>query len=116
MNLNRIMDIDHVVYIDSLGRVTDAEGMYGPEVIDSDGTLSLSSQRAGWTVLDGYSGQYGYSGPVMHPSEYIGGSLARDIVNTPGFYVALIVLDDDEDEHGEHDIIGWIVATIRDEE
>src|SRR5690606_17743804 len=33
----------------------------------------------GWTVETGWSGQYSYSGPVMHESEYIGGSLADHI-------------------------------------
>jgi hypothetical protein len=64
--------------------VTDAgTDVYAPTLYDDE----LDSDR--WELLDGYSGQYGYSGPVMHPSEFIGGGMARDILATPGTYVAV---------------------------
>jgi len=51
----------------------------------------------GWTVETGWSGQYSYSGPVMHESEYIGGSLADHILSTPGLWCALPVYVDSEE-------------------
>lgn len=39
-----------------------------------------------WSLLTGFTGQHGYSGPGLHASEYIGGGLARHILDTPGLY------------------------------
>ena len=60
-----------------------------------------------WELLDGYSGQDRYSGPIMHASEYVGGRMERDILATPGVYVALVdyCLDDSDPE-------GWAVARM----
>jgi hypothetical protein len=60
-------------------------------------------------LLDGFSGQYGYSGPIMHPSEFIGGGMERHIRETPGLYVAVVVTDLDVDD-GDDDAVGWAVA------
>jgi hypothetical protein len=94
--LNNIMQFDHVVRVWPDDRVTDAmSGAWPPEIIDDDGALS---QRPGddWALLSGFSGQYGYSGPMMHSSEYIGGGMERHILSTPGEYVALCYYDDDD--------------------
>jgi hypothetical protein len=45
-------------------------------------------------------------GPIMHNSEYIGGTMEADIRATPGVYVALVNDDIDDPEHAE----GWAVA------
>jgi len=96
--LNDMMEFDHVIRVHADGTVTDEPGVYAPDLHDDD-------EPIGWTLLDGYSGQYGYSGPIMHASEYIGGGLARDILATPGVYVALVnYLSDDEEPEG------WAVA------
>lgn len=66
--------------------------------------------------VTGYSGQYGYRGPVMHPSEFLGGGMARDVLDTPGVYVVLAVEAEGEDydpETGETDSVGWML--IRDD-
>lgn len=47
------------------------------------------SLETGWELLTGFTGQYSYNGPAMHPSEYIGGGLARHILDTPGLYTVL---------------------------
>ena len=47
------------------------------------------SLEAGWELLTGFTGQYSYNGPGMHPSEYIGGGLASHILDTPGLYAVL---------------------------
>jgi hypothetical protein len=97
------MDFDHVVRVHTDGTVTDALTVSAPELYDDE----LSSQD--WQLMDGYSGQYGYSGPIMHASEFIGEGLARDILATPGLYVALVdyaTLDGPDDDS----VSGWAVA------
>jgi hypothetical protein len=98
---NLIMNFDHVVRVHDDGTVTDEPHAYAPELCDGEivGT--------GWTLLDGYSGQYGYAGPIMHASEYIGGGMARDILATPGVYVALVDYPSDDSEPD-----GWAVARL----
>lgn len=104
-NLNSVMEFDHVIRVHADGTVTDEPNVHAPELYDGElgGT--------GWTLLNGYSGQYNYAGPIMHNSEYIGGGLARDILAQPGVYVALVngTLSDDED-----DAEGWAVARLDD--
>jgi hypothetical protein len=107
--LNGVMEIDHVIRVGDDGSVTDADGVYAPDVYEDDG--ELLPVGSGWSLLDGYSGQDRYSGPIMHASEYIGGRMASDILETPGLYVAVVVypLDDSEPD-------GWAVAYRESEE
>lgn len=101
-NLNAVMEFDHVIQVHADGTVTDATGIYAPDLHDGDvGT--------GWTLLNGYSGQYCYAGPIMHASEYIGGRMADDILAMPGVYVALVDYPLDDTEPG-----GWAVARKND--
>lgn len=61
----------------------------------------------GWEFVEGYSMQYGYAGPVMHPSEFLGGKMARDVLSHAGVYVVVTVTDlDDGDEPEPY---GWAV-------
>lgn len=91
-HLNDLMQFDHVIEVHPDGTVTEPRDTWAPEVIDSDGTLSQGGTAGtGWSLLNGYSGQDRYAGPVMHQSECIGGVLADDILSQPGQYVALIV-------------------------
>lgn len=102
-SLNDIMEIDHVIVVGPDGTITDAPDgreYWAPSLYDSE----LDS--ADWSLMNGYSGQYGYAGPIMHNSEYIGGGLERDIRATPGVYVALVNTDSDDPERSE----GWAVA------
>jgi hypothetical protein len=115
--LDTVMEMDHVIQIHADGSITEPEGVYAPEVLvetDDDGqilardeTAMIRSVRAqGWTLLTGYTGQYGYRGPLMHPSEYIGGKLEEDMKDDPAYYVAVAVETlDDNDEPA-----GWVVA------
>lgn len=98
--LNDRMAFDHVVEVRADGSVIDRHDIYAPELHNGE----LGSEE--WTLLDGWSGQDRYSGPIMHQSEYIGGRMARWILETPGIYVALVdyPLDDSEPD-------GWAVAT-----
>jgi len=97
--LNAIMEFDHVVRVHADGSITEPRDVYAPDL--HDGELD----RGPWRLMSGYSGQHGYSGPLMHQSEYVGGALERDIRATPGLYVALVnyPLDDSEPD-------SWAVA------
>lgn len=108
--LNDIMEFDHVIRVHEDGTITDEPGIYAPNLYDGE----LDSDD--WTMMDGYSGQDRYSGPVMHASEFIGGLMERDIRETPGVYVAVVayyspdaLADDDSDEL---DVDGWAVAVL----
>jgi hypothetical protein len=116
-SLNDRMDIDHVVRVHEDGSVTDESGAYAPElIIGTDDTgqilaeheteLRESAKRQGWELLTGFTGQHGYNGPLMHPSEFVGGGLERYILANPGLYcVVVIETYDDSDEPA-----GWAVA------
>ena len=113
--LNAVMEFDRVIRVDPDGTVSyaSAEGAYAPELcaINVDGSHTsdtdpdLCRQAGGWTLLSGWTGQYGYSGVCMHPSEFIGGGLAEHILATPGYWVAVVIYEDD-DSDPEH----WAVA------
>lgn len=116
--LSNVMEFDHVVRVHDDGTVSDHYGRpWAPETyiaVDDDGQITREGEHdmiaglryQGWYPLRGYTGQYMYRGPIMHPSECIGRNMARDILSEPGLYVALVVetLDDDEDA------AGWMVA------
>lgn len=94
--LQNAMEFDRIVLVDTEGNISNTYISAGD--VDSYFDLSVGEDGTdyfemseGWTLLQGYTGQYGYNGPVMHPSEFIGGRLARDILETPGYYVALVV-------------------------
>lgn len=103
------MEFDHVIRVREDGRVVDVPDVCAPSLYwigdghELDGT--------GWTLLNGYSGQYRYAGPIMHESEYIGGRMARDIASTPGVYVALVCYSGDG-HADEDDVAGWAVARL----
>lgn len=106
-DLNGIMNFDHVIEIHADGTVTEPTGIYAPETFDDGaGGIDFAGDTR-WTALTGYSGQEGYAGPIMHPSEYIGGRLANDMLSEPGTYVAVVVTDLDDGEPS-----GWAVLRL----
>lgn len=115
-NLNDVMEFDRVICVHADGTVTHVEE-YAPELCDGE----LSSGSA-WSLMTGYTGQYGYRGPIMHESEYIGGRMADDILSTPGLYVALVsrvstpadgcTFCESDTPCDNHSIDGWAVAYI----
>lgn len=121
-HLRTIMDFDHVVRIHEDGTVSEPRDEYAPEVwqdydIDEDGYAHCRMEPVildkDWTLLTGHTGQYGYNGAVMHPSEYIGGGLADYILDNPGLYVSLIVelsFDEDEEVAEQDTLVGWAIA------
>lgn len=104
--LNEIMAFDHVVLVRPDGTVDEKpqNAPWAPDYADDyiDG-------HPRWTVMThGWSRQCGYSGPVMHNSEYIGGALERFILETPGWWVAVPAQWWNADEQ-EYDIEGWVL-------
>lgn len=118
MDLNKIMEFDHVIRVRERGVVDErVPDVYAPEVyvgVDADGQITDADESAmietvraaGWELLTGWTHQYSYNGPIMHTSEFVGGRLADHILSTPGLYCAVTVetLDDDDDA------AGWAVA------
>lgn len=98
--LNDRMEFDHVIEVLPSGEVVDRNDIYAPSLYDGE------LDAKGWSLLNGWSGQDRYAGPIMHASEFIGGGMARWILETPGVYVALVDYDDDDDGP-----TGWAVAT-----
>ena len=109
MDLNEIMQMDHVIQVHADGSVTDAPAdVYGPEVTvetDDDGqylgtrddhgklTWNVHVDGNGWTLLKGYAVDDGSE--LLHPSQYIGGGLEEAILASPGYYVATVVCDEE---------------------
>lgn len=91
--LSDLMEFDSPIQVHADGRVTDGPaGIYAPSLYDDELDTSgpVGNGWGSWELLDGYSGQQSYGGPVMHPSEFIGGGMARDILDQPGVYVAVV--------------------------
>lgn len=109
MSLNDMMEFDHVVRVRADGSVTDETDGHAPDVfMHHDLSVDIDS---GWELLNGYSLQWSYAGPVMHPSEFIGCGLERDILASPGVYVAVVVYCDRDDDDDD-DVAGWAVARL----
>jgi len=100
-SLNDRMEFDHVIQVHADGRITDSPH-YAPDVVGE--TVDKP-----WELLSGYTGQYGYNGSTMHPSEFVGGRMERDILERPGHYVVTDVRDDNGDLPDDGPI-GWAVA------
>lgn len=113
--LGDLMDFETVIQVDETGRVKFRPDLYAPDVYETDDGTAVDG--AGWDLLDGYSMQHLYSGPVMHASEYIGGRLAQDILDAPGIYAAVVVYDYIEatlDDPGSDNVAGWAIAQRED--
>lgn len=120
--LDQLMEFGHTIHVHEDGTVTE-DGPRANEMLlvclDSDGGAPDPDQAdidlslgAGWSLLTGWTGQYGYRGPIMHASEYIGGGLARYILETPGYYCSVIVdgIPEDAGEDVETESVGWAIA------
>ena len=106
--LNDVMEMDHVIRVHPDGTVSDhVEGEYAPECywVEGAAPYDLEGYSDDWTPHTGASNQQGYSGPIMHASEYIAGGLARHILSTPGLWVATTAEDMDDPENPA----GWVL-------
>lgn len=129
-DLNDFMTLDRVIRVHDNGMVSDSPiSEWFDDVcdlLDEDGNCTdltggaIEGLPDGWQLLTGFSGQWAYRGPDFHTSEYIGGGLARHILETPGDYVALVARgvrengypDTDEGEEMREDDYGyaWWIA------
>lgn len=114
--LNRLVDFHSPFVVHEDGTISDAPGIYAPDLFHVDGEREPEGAGHKWEYVDGYSGQYRYSGPVMHASEQLAGGMARDVLETPGTYVLCVVecWPDDEDEEPEP--AGWVLLRRVDED
>lgn len=114
-SLNEIMEIDHPVRVDTDGTVTDTglDNVHAPTLMDKE----LDDTDKWEFFSDGYTGQYGYRGPIMHNSEYIGGRLEKDILSTPGVYVAIVADWSPDESMGEtwddDRVEGWAIVKMK---
>lgn len=103
MPLDDLMEFDHVIYSYGDGANAEVTDINTPYFEGED------CLEEGWELLQGFTGQYDYNGPAMHPSEYVGGGLARYILENPGYYVTLYWFEYDDDGE-EYDEGLWYVA------
>lgn len=118
--LSEIMEFGAVVRVGPGGSVWKVSAFHAPEVYQdfSDDGFSYQGEPyvegdADWKPLTGYSGQHGYSGPMMHSSEYIGGGMAQAILDAPGVYVATVPSPGNAPEVDEEgfdvEVDSWVV-------
>ena len=91
------------------GEWTSADVTLEPgQIRDLDGALP-----EGWHATTGFSGQYGYPGPIMHDSEQVGGDMARALFGggEPREYVRAYCVWLPEDEDGDMECEGWVILT-----
>lgn len=105
-----IYDVVDVSLFSTMGRASIVpcdrlHGIWIPEYVeleDDDDYASQLSRRQltpmgklvetpTWEAVSGFSGQYLYSGPVMHPSEYVGGAMAEWIAEHGGLFATIVV-------------------------
>jgi len=103
-NLDAITIFDIAFEVSENHDVSTRMDVYTPAILDGE----IDSDN--WEFFsDGYTGQYGYSGPIMHDSEYIGGMLAEDILNEPGIYVVVAAMYSPKNDNDEFVWEGWAV-------
>lgn len=106
-------DFDHVYLIDGLGTISEEHrDLYAPDVThDPAGDVIVSD---GWSVLTGHTGQHGYNGAVMHPSETWGDWATSDLmsrVEEDGWVAfAVVEVRGEDGDYPEGGPIGWAVA------
>lgn len=120
--LDKVMEFDHVIRVHADGTVSDGyhDRFNSPELVmdvDEDGQdvsgddeLRRQAKAYGWELITGFSGQQSYSGPVMNSSEYVGGGLARHILETPGYWVITSVECTGPDPDAYEEPAGWAIA------
>jgi len=118
-DLNSIMEFDHVITVTESGDVIHGPAdVYAPDYWGDSATgkcgIAEASQAELWEEFSyGYTGQYGVANP-MHDSEFIGGNLAKDILATPGTYVAVVCYWEPEEDEEDYESEGWAILRLRD--
>lgn len=122
--LNDRMEIDHVVHVAADGTVTDALGVYAPELyvmVDTEGQIAdgadldmlRGAELRGWSLVSAVQPLYGQGvrfaaagapDAVQHTSTGIGWAHGEFMREHPGFWVRLspsVVVDHDCTDDGE---------------
>lgn len=88
------------------------------DYLDIEDLVQQSDAAHGWDMITGFSGQHGYSGPLMHVSEQFDGPMADAVRREAGMgevfkliYVEHGDYDDEGDEmyDGEPQVAGWML-------
>ena len=90
----------------------------GEEEIDN---VAWNKPQEQWEAVKGYTGQYGYNGPTMHSSEFLGGGMARDVLENVGAVYVLVTVEcmpnweatDDETDEVRDDAAGWMLLKYK---
>ena len=107
--------------------------VYAPEVIlyvDKNGSgvgeeeIDLKDWREAtdWIAVNGYSGQQGYRGPTMHSSEFLGGRMAKDVLEDIGGIYTLVTVEcmpnweasEEELDEVRDNPAGWMLLKLKD--
>jgi hypothetical protein len=118
-------EFDTAYAVDPKGRAFQATAVhYIPTVevtldIDSDGIDVLidgmPDNLSEWSTLTGYTGQYGYRGAVMHPSELWQPAMLEELAGLADTgddaitLFAVVEVRDDDGSYPDGDAIGWAV-------
>lgn len=105
--LNDYVEFNSPFRVHSDSTISDAGGhIMAPETLwdeDSLSGLDLPLMRQyGFTPLNGHA----TNGLIRHPSEYLDGQLAQDILGEPGVYCVTEVIDPDDTDA----LIGWSIS------
>lgn len=105
-------DFDFDSVYDLNGQRTPDE--YAPDVTLCDyttGNGDVEVDNPQWGVVTGKTGQYGYNGAVMHPSETASDELVIEWVReADGDLFAIVEVRDVDGSYPDGDPIGWAVA------
>src|SRR5688500_2802759 len=116
-------DFDHVWTVTLDRRVIDVEhdgegyDVHAPDVVnDPDGDVDIYSEH--WHALTGMTGQYGYSGAVMHKAESCGRGMAMAIAHMCDeayeqdrkLAWSVVEVRGEDGAYPEGDPIGWAVV------
>lgn len=93
------IEFDHpftiTVHAETVWQLTHPDGVYAPSVFHDEETDVRIDDQAGWEALTGFTGQDRYNGAVNHSSEFVGRSIARELVrlaeDEPQTYVLCVV-------------------------
>ncbi|MBT2484785.1 MULTISPECIES: hypothetical protein [unclassified Microbacterium] len=79
-------------------------------LIDGVGLVDGPGPLGEWSALTGYTGQHGYRGAVMHPSETADDDTIREWVRDAGGDVfAIVEVREDDGSFPDGDPIGWAI-------
>jgi hypothetical protein len=110
------VEFDHPFTITN-GEVVDVNDAYAPSVYLVEGDDDETIDGQGWQfVSDGWTGQYGYSGPVMHASEFIGEGIAERLAEMAESYRAFAIVAVEFIPENEDDLstepVGWAIVGL----